>query len=90
MENLRNKKSFICDMDGVIYHGEKILDGVHGVSVYSKGCEPVHYDFEKQTNSGVIDAFVDCVENGKEPKISGKSLLSSMNVILSAIEDAKK
>ena len=28
MENLRNKKGFICDMDGVIYHGNNILDGV--------------------------------------------------------------
>jgi len=28
MENIMNKKGFICDMDGVIYHGSKILDGV--------------------------------------------------------------
>ena len=28
MENIRNKLGFICDMDGVIYHGNKILDGV--------------------------------------------------------------
>lgn len=28
MENIRNKIGFICDMDGVIYHGNKILDGV--------------------------------------------------------------
>ncbi len=28
MEQLRNKKGFICDMDGVIYHGNKILPGV--------------------------------------------------------------
>ncbi len=28
MENIRNKKGFICDMDGVIYHGNKILPGV--------------------------------------------------------------
>jgi len=28
MENLRNKKAFICDMDGVIYHGSKLLPGV--------------------------------------------------------------
>ena len=28
MEQLLNKKGFICDMDGVIYHGSKILDGV--------------------------------------------------------------
>ena len=28
MEALRNKKGFISDMDGVIYHGNRILDGV--------------------------------------------------------------
>ena len=28
MEKLREKKGFICDMDGVIYHGNKLLDGV--------------------------------------------------------------
>ncbi len=28
MNNIINKKGFICDMDGVIYHGNQILDGV--------------------------------------------------------------
>ncbi len=28
MKNIKNKLGFICDMDGVIYHGNKILDGV--------------------------------------------------------------
>ena len=28
MENLRSKLGFICDMDGVIYHGNRILPGV--------------------------------------------------------------
>ena len=28
MEPIREKSGFICDMDGVIYHGDKILDGV--------------------------------------------------------------
>jgi len=28
MENLRNKIGFICDMDGVIYHGNRLLPGV--------------------------------------------------------------
>ncbi|MBL8995070.1 MAG: HAD family hydrolase [Spirochaetia bacterium] len=27
VESIRSKKSFICDMDGVIYHGNKILPG---------------------------------------------------------------
>jgi NagD protein len=28
IEELREKKAFICDMDGVIYHGNKLLNGV--------------------------------------------------------------
>ena len=28
MKEIQQKKAFICDMDGVIYHGSKILDGV--------------------------------------------------------------
>ena len=28
MEQLQSKKGFICDMDGVIYHGNRLLDGV--------------------------------------------------------------
>lgn len=29
MLDFNSKKGFICDMDGVIYHGNQILDGVH-------------------------------------------------------------
>ncbi len=29
MEKIRNKNAFICDMDGVIYHGNRILPGVN-------------------------------------------------------------
>ena len=28
MQEILNKEGFICDMDGVIYHGSQILDGV--------------------------------------------------------------
>ena len=28
MKNIREKIGFICDMDGVIYHGNKVLEGV--------------------------------------------------------------
>jgi len=28
LKELRNKKAFICDMDGVIYHGNRIIPGV--------------------------------------------------------------
>ncbi len=29
MEDLRAKRGYICDMDGVIYHGNRVLPGVH-------------------------------------------------------------
>lgn len=29
MDKLRQKKGFLCDMDGVIYHGNQLLPGVH-------------------------------------------------------------
>lgn len=39
-ENIRQKKAFICDMDGVIYHGRKILPGakpfIHWLQSQSK------------------------------------------------------
>lgn len=28
LDELRAKKGFICDMDGVIYHGNRLLPGV--------------------------------------------------------------
>ena len=28
MKEILEKKGFICDMDGVIYHGNRLLDGV--------------------------------------------------------------
>ena len=28
MQTLRQKKGFLCDMDGVIYHGDRLLPGV--------------------------------------------------------------
>ena len=27
LERLQQKKAFICDMDGVLYHGNRLLDG---------------------------------------------------------------
>lgn len=29
LESLHSKKAFICDMDGVVYHGNRLLDGIH-------------------------------------------------------------
>lgn len=41
---------------------------------------------EKQTNSGVIDAFVNCIVNKQQPSISGEEGRKSLRVILAAFE----
>jgi predicted dehydrogenase len=41
---------------------------------------------EKQTTSGIIDEFVDCLVTNTPPRISGEEGLKSLNVILAAFE----
>ena len=45
---------------------------------------------EAQSKSGVIDAFVDCILNGRPSPISGEDGLKSLQVILAALESAEK
>lgn len=45
---------------------------------------------EKQTNSGIIDLWVDCLIQKKEPEISGETALAAMKAIFAAVESAKK
>lgn len=44
---------------------------------------------DKQTKSGVIDAFMDCIVHGKEAQLSGKSVLTAMEAVFASIESAK-
>jgi predicted dehydrogenase len=41
---------------------------------------------EKQTTSGIIDEFVDCLVTKTPPRISGEEGMKSLNVILAAFE----
>ncbi len=34
--SLKDKKGFICDMDGVIYHGNELLPGVNDFIAWLK------------------------------------------------------
>jgi predicted dehydrogenase len=43
-----------------------------------------------QTNSGVIDAFVDCIVHKRPPIVSGEDGLKSLRVILAMLESAEK
>lgn len=45
---------------------------------------------ETQSNSGVIDAFVDCIILGRQPPATGEDGLRSLRVILAMLESAEK
>ncbi|MEN2767041.1 Gfo/Idh/MocA family protein [Ornithinibacillus xuwenensis] len=44
---------------------------------------------DNQTNSGVIDAFVECVRNDEEPQVTGQDAWLSLRVILKMVEAAE-
>lgn len=74
-----------------IYHSDRYqLEVIHNTG------GKVYYQLEKiqtndhQTNSGVIDAFVDCVRLNQEPLVTGNDAVSSLKVILGIMEAAEK
>ncbi|RDW19410.1 Gfo/Idh/MocA family protein [Oceanobacillus chungangensis] len=73
----------------IYYHPEYQLE------VITRDGEKVNYQLESiqtndyQTNSGVIDEFVDCVRLNREPIISGEESLASLKVLLALLEAAE-
>lgn len=87
------------DNGTVLYGTEGIMklytNPEHGIEVCLKNGEKIIFDMEniqtndKQTNSGIIDAFVKALVKGEEPAISGRDVLSSMRTVFAAAESAK-
>ncbi|WP_404456240.1 Gfo/Idh/MocA family protein [Oceanobacillus kapialis] len=73
----------------IYHHPDYQLEVIH-----SNG-EKVHYQLEKmqtndvQTNTGVINAFIDCVQSGRKPIASGEDALVSLRVVLAMLESAE-
>lgn len=44
---------------------------------------------ERQTKSGVVDEFIDCILTNTPPKISGEEGLKTMKVVFACFESAK-
>ncbi|CAG9623136.1 Gfo/Idh/MocA family protein [Sutcliffiella rhizosphaerae] len=88
------------DNSTIIYCENGILKIYHcdqyQLEVLTKDGEKVHYQLESiqtndnQTNSGVIDAFIDCVRLDHAPLVTGEDAISSLKVILGIIEAAEK
>ena len=69
---------------GAVDGDEVIVELTNGtVEIYKVGAMATN---EKQVPSGVIDEFVECIQNNTPPKISGEEGLRSLKVILGAFE----
>ncbi|MBQ2960669.1 MAG: Gfo/Idh/MocA family oxidoreductase [Oscillospiraceae bacterium] len=70
-------------------------DPAHSIVLKKPGCEPEYFDVEQiqtndnQTKSGIIDAWVACVKEGKEPEINGDSVVSAMRAVFASIESSE-
>ncbi|MBM7693490.1 putative dehydrogenase [Peribacillus deserti] len=73
-----------------VYHSEE-----YQLQVIFNNGEKENYMLESiqtndhQTNSGVIDAFIDCILFNKDPVVSGEDALASLKVIIGILEAAE-
>jgi len=44
---------------------------------------------DEQSNSGVIDAFIDAIQNNKAPLNSGEDGYKSLQIVLAAVQSSK-
>ncbi|HJB46069.1 MAG TPA: Gfo/Idh/MocA family oxidoreductase [Candidatus Mediterraneibacter surreyensis] len=88
------------DNSTVLYGTEGILriydDPEHAIVLIGKDGTRKEYDVEaiqtndNQTKSGVIDLFIDSLEKGMEPPVSGASVLHAMKAVFASIESSKE
>jgi predicted dehydrogenase len=87
------------DNSTVLYGTEGIMriydDPAVSIRVIKKSGEVISYDIDRiqtndhQTKSGIIDQFVACLEEGKQPEISGRSVLPAMKAVFASIESSE-
>ncbi|MDD3204700.1 MAG: Gfo/Idh/MocA family oxidoreductase [Lachnospiraceae bacterium] len=68
----------------------------YAIEIMTADGEKILYEIDKiqtndnQTKSGIIDAFVEALEEDKEPLISGQSVLSAMRAVFASLESSEK
>ena len=87
------------DNSTVLYGTEGIMriydDPAHSIELDLRSGETEYYDVDaiqtndSQTASGVIDAFVDCLERGCEAPVTGESVLSAMRAVFACVESSR-
>ncbi len=70
-------------------------DPAYSIKVTTLDGETVLYALDKiqtndsQTKSGIVDSFIDCLMENREPEISGAEVLKAMRVIFASIESSE-
>lgn len=87
------------DNSTVLYGTKGIMriydDPAHSIVVKLASGEEQFYDVEQiqtndnQTKSGVIDLWVNCIEKGEAPEISGECALYAMRAVFASIESSR-
>lgn len=87
------------DNSTVLYGSEGIMriydHPTHSIVVNKKNGETYYYDVDaiqtnsSQTNSGVIDLWVDCLTRRRPPELSGAEALYAMQAVFAAIESSR-
>ncbi len=87
------------DNSTIIYGTEGMLKIYHDpkycIELIRKDGGKVFYDIDQiqtndnQTKSGIIDSFVESVENDTEPAVPGKSVLSAMKAIFGSLKSSE-
>jgi len=87
------------DNSTVLYGTKGIMriydDPQYSIKVTTRAGENILYELDRiqtndsQTKSGVIDTFIDCLVNHREPEISGAEVLKVMRVIFASIESSQ-
>ena len=87
------------DNSTVLYGTQGIMrlydDPQFSIQVTTRDGERILYEVDKiqtndnQTSSGIIDAFVACLAEKREPEISGAEVLKTMRVIFASIESSQ-
>ena len=87
------------DNSTILYGTKGIMriyeDPVYSIKVTTRDEEEILFQIDQiqtndnQTKSGVIDLFIDCLVENKEPEISGAEALKTMRVIFASLESSK-
>ena len=87
------------DNSTILYGTKGIMriydDPSYSIKVVTSEGETILYDIDKiqtndkQTSSGVIDQFMDCLVNDRMPEISGEEALSAMRAVFASIRSSE-